>query len=189
MITRDIVKLKVGELYPYEKNMNKWTNINEVKQSLEEFGYNSLIEVDENGVILAWHSRYKAIQELGWKEVEVLQISWMSQTQKEAYRIIHNVSKKKNELDYFNLRIELREVGELEQMQELFPDLNLNAFLNVKLWTNTIVSGADMTNATEAMESKFENLVEEKKSNLKKYTCTCCGYEFESDVWSLNLSW
>ncbi|MCH7725686.1 MAG: ParB N-terminal domain-containing protein [Planctomycetes bacterium] len=56
-------------------NFRTWLNndmaVNAVAKSIDEFGWRQPIVVDECGVILAGHTRYKAALELGHTEVPV----------------------------------------------------------------------------------------------------------------------
>lgn len=52
---------KLSDIVPYEKNARKNdASIDKVVASIEEFGFNVPILVDENMVIVAGHTRYKA---------------------------------------------------------------------------------------------------------------------------------
>jgi ParB-like chromosome segregation protein Spo0J len=48
------------------------------------------IEIDENGVILSGHTRYKALQKLGYKTVDVILYTGLTDEQKRKYRILAN---------------------------------------------------------------------------------------------------
>ena len=64
--------LKLKDIHPYEKNPRMNDNaVDEVAKSIEAYGYRSRIIVDKNHVIIAGHTRKKALEKLGWKEVEV----------------------------------------------------------------------------------------------------------------------
>mgnify|MGYP000103493086 FL=1 len=61
-----------------------------VAKSIEQFGYINPIVVDENYVILAGNTRFKALNLLGYKEAEVLVVSGLSETQKNGFVIADN---------------------------------------------------------------------------------------------------
>jgi DNA methylase N-4/N-6 len=61
-----------------------------VAKSIEQFGYINPIVVDENCVILAGNTRFKALNLLGYKEAEVLVISGLTETQKNGFVIADN---------------------------------------------------------------------------------------------------
>ena len=90
-IKKELKTLAIGELIPYEKNPRYNDKAAaEVAESIRQCGYCAPIIVDEKRVILAGHTRYKALQRLGWDKVEVLIISGMTETQKKKYRLLDN---------------------------------------------------------------------------------------------------
>lgn len=87
----EIVKLKLSQIKPYEKNPRRNDGaVDAVVASIEQCGYCSPILVDENNVILAGHTRYKALQKLGWEEAEVCVRSGLTDEQKRKYRLLDN---------------------------------------------------------------------------------------------------
>jgi site-specific DNA-methyltransferase (adenine-specific) len=65
----------LAEIKPYWRNpRDNREAVQKVKQSIKDYGYNQLIGVDKNNVIIVGHTRYRALQELGYKEVEVLML-------------------------------------------------------------------------------------------------------------------
>lgn len=92
----ELKKLKLSQIKPYEKNPRKNDDaVDAVVESIRQCGYCSPILVDENNVILAGHTRYKALQKLGWKEAEVVVRDGLTDEQKRKYRLLDN---KTNEL-------------------------------------------------------------------------------------------
>lgn len=61
-----IIEKTLEDIRPYEKNPRKNDGAVEyVANSIKEFGFKVPIVIDENGVIVAGHTRYKASQKLG----------------------------------------------------------------------------------------------------------------------------
>ena len=90
-----IVMLKLKQMKPYANNAKIHTEkqIAKLRESIVTYGYKSLIEVDENNIILAGHGRLRALYQIdttGMKEVQVLKITDFSESEKKAYRLIHN---------------------------------------------------------------------------------------------------
>ena len=62
----------LSKIRPYENNPRKNDGaVDAVAESIRQCGYVAPIIVDEDGVILAGHTRYKALQKLGRKRVDV----------------------------------------------------------------------------------------------------------------------
>lgn len=121
----EIVKRKISEVIPYENNAKEHPReqIEQLKKSIQEFGNNDPIAIDENNVIVEGHGRLLALQELGFEEVECIILSGLSEEQKNAYRIIHNqltmnsgwdMEKLKSELSTISL--DMHELGLSEEM-------------------------------------------------------------------------
>lgn len=64
---------KLTEIRPYHRNPRKNDDaVDAVAQSIRQCGYVAPIIVDEEGVILAGHTRYKALQKVGYTEAQVI---------------------------------------------------------------------------------------------------------------------
>lgn len=96
----EIVKLQLSEIIPYERNPRKNDMaVDDVAESIRQCGYKARIIVDENNVIIAGHTRLKALQKLGWKEAEVQRELDMTEEQKRKYRLLDNKVAEKAEWD------------------------------------------------------------------------------------------
>jgi ParB-like chromosome segregation protein Spo0J len=66
-------KLKLAEIEPYKNNPRKNDDaVNAVAESIRQCSYITPIIVDEDHVIIAGHTRYKALIALGMDDVECL---------------------------------------------------------------------------------------------------------------------
>lgn len=91
MITKKLETIDPANLKPYGGNPrhnNKSAQM--VAESIKQYGYINPIVVDENNVILAGNTRFKAINILGFKEVEVLRVSGLTEKQKNGFVIADN---------------------------------------------------------------------------------------------------
>lgn len=110
-MAKEIVTLKLDQIIPYDRNPRKNdAAVDDVAESIRQVGYRQRIIVDENNVILAGHTRLKALKKLGWKEVEVQRELDMTEEQKRKYRILDNKVAEKSEWDYDLLDIELEDL-------------------------------------------------------------------------------
>lgn len=82
---------KTKDIIPYENNPRKNDEAVEyVANSIKEYGFKQPIVVDEEGVIIAGHTRLKAAKVLGLDEVPVIVASDLTEEQVKAYRIADN---------------------------------------------------------------------------------------------------
>jgi site-specific DNA-methyltransferase (adenine-specific) len=97
-----IENIKTSAIIPYERNARKNdAAVKEVIKSIERTGYRTPIIIDENFVILAGHTRHKAITKMGWKEIPfVVQYSDLTESQKQEYRIRDNKTGEIAEWDF-----------------------------------------------------------------------------------------
>lgn len=84
--------LPLEDLHPYPKNAKKHPqyHVEQIKQSIEQFGNIDPIAIDENNMILEGHGRYLALKALGVLEVPVIRIVHLSAEEKKAYILAHN---------------------------------------------------------------------------------------------------
>jgi hypothetical protein len=127
----NIKKVHIDEIRPYWRNPRKNDKaVEAVKHSINKFGYNQPIVVDKNMVIIAGHTRYKAIRELGIEEVEVL-IKYISEEMAKEYRIADNKAAEKSKWDHDLLLFELRELDDLEDMEIFFDNGELDDLIEI----------------------------------------------------------
>lgn len=104
------------EIKPYSKNAKKHPKkqIEQVANSIKEFGMNQPIVVDKQGVIIVGHGRYEALKSLGMEvKDEYIKVVDLTEEQAKAYRLADN---KLNESDWdMNLVI--------EELKGLTPEL------------------------------------------------------------------
>ena len=87
-----IEMLPIEELNPYENNakLHPKEQIDQIVRSMEEFGNNDPIAIDENNVIIEGHGRLLALKQMGEKEVPVIRLKHLTDEQKRAYILAHN---------------------------------------------------------------------------------------------------
>jgi DNA modification methylase len=114
---------EIGTIRPYENNprLNDGA-VEAVARSLEEFGFRQPIVIDDDGVIIAGHTRYKAAEKLGLQNVPVHVATDLSPEQVRAYRLADNRTGEIATWDLDILPIELA------ALQDLGYDLDILAF-------------------------------------------------------------
>lgn len=119
-----ITYLKVSDLKPYEKNPRRNDEaVDYVANSIKEFGFKVPIIIDENSVIIAGHTRYKASKKLGLKEVPCIVAYDLNEEQVKAFRLADNKVAEKAMWDFGALEEELSDIANIDM--SIF-DFNLN---------------------------------------------------------------
>lgn len=106
--TTRLDQLKLCDIHPYENNPRKNDQaVAAVAESIRQCGYVAPIVVDEAGVILAGHTRYKALLSLGCESAQVIVKSGLTEEQKKKYRLLDNKTGELADWDYDLLAEEL----------------------------------------------------------------------------------
>jgi ParB-like chromosome segregation protein Spo0J len=113
----------ITKIQPYANNprLND-SAVDAVAASIREFGFRQPIVVDEQGIIVVGHTRYKAALKLGLPTVPVHVAVGLTPEQIKAYRIADNQSAELSDWNYDLLPIELAE------LQGMNYDLGLLGF-------------------------------------------------------------
>jgi DNA modification methylase len=114
---------KLSDIRPYENNprLND-AAVDAVAASIKEFGFRQPIVVDEDGVIIVGHTRYKAALKLGLETVPVHVAKGLTPSQAKAYRLADNQTAAMSAWDTDKLPLELM------ALQEMGFDLDLTGF-------------------------------------------------------------
>lgn len=111
-----IEKIKVSDLKPYENNAKIHTHeqVEQIKKSIQEFGFNDPIAVDENNMIVEGHGRLMAVKALGYTEVDCIRLDGMTDEQKRAYIHVHNQLTLNTGFDLGILEAELKSIESID---------------------------------------------------------------------------
>src|ERR1700722_20199699 len=82
----------LDKLVPYSRNprIHSDRQVAQIAASIAEFGFNNPILVDTNAGIIAGHGRRRAARKLLLREVPVIVLDHLTETQKRAYLIADN---------------------------------------------------------------------------------------------------
>lgn len=151
----ELKRLKLGEIKPYENNPRiNDEAVDAVAESIKQCGYCAPIVVDENMVILAGHTRHKALQKLGgYDECEVCIVKNLTQEQKKKYRLLDNKTGELAKWDFALLDEELEGLD--------FEDFDFGF---------TSYAGLDYAGMVE------EKLGDYKEPEKKLLRCPCCNH-------------
>src|SRR6516225_9566867 len=130
-MARRIEHWLIDKLIPYARNPRTHSDaqVAQIAASIAEFGFNNPILVDTKAGIIAGHGRLLAARKLQLKEVPVIVLDHLTETQKRAYIIADNRLALNAGWDEDLLRVELAALGEEEFNLDLlgFEDTELAA--------------------------------------------------------------
>lgn len=122
-----IERMRLADIRPYENNAKRHpqNQIDQIAASIQEFGNNDPIAVDENGVIIEGHGRYMALQQLGFTDAEVIRLEGLTDQQKRAYILVHNQLTMNTGFDPELLRREIESIQSIDlgDFDLVLPDL------------------------------------------------------------------
>ena len=107
----NIRNMLVKDLIPYERNTKKHdkTQINNVAESIKQYGFVQPIVIDKDNVVVIGHCRLLAAKQLKMKEVPCVCVEDLTEEQVKALRIVDNKSNE-SEWDFDFLADELAEL-------------------------------------------------------------------------------
>ena len=108
----DIKNIAVKDLIPYEKNTKKHDDvqINNVAESIKQYGFVQPIVIDKNNVVVIGHCRLLAAKKLKMREVPCVCVDDLTEEQVKALRIVDNKSNE-SPWDFDFLADELAEIN------------------------------------------------------------------------------
>ena len=102
----------INELKPYENNEKIHTDeqIEQICESIRQFGMNDPIAVWKDNEIIEGHGRLMACQRLGYTELPIIRLDHLTEEQRKAYMLIHNKLTMNTGFDIDILEEELRSI-------------------------------------------------------------------------------
>ena len=90
----DVRNISVKDLIPYDRNTKKHdkTQINNVAESIKQYGFVQPIVIDKDNVVVIGHCRLLAAKQLKMKEVPCVCVEDLTDEQVKALRIVDNKS-------------------------------------------------------------------------------------------------
>ena len=112
----DVRNISVKDLIPYDRNTKKHdkTQINNVAESIKQYGFVQPIVIDKDNVVVIGHCRLLAAKQLKMKEVPCVCVDDLTEEQVKALRIVDN---KSNESEW-----------DLDILPDELAELDLSAF-------------------------------------------------------------
>jgi ParB family chromosome partitioning protein len=161
--------LAVEQVIPHAGNakLHPPEQVAQIAASIQAFGFNDPVAVDEKNVIIEGHGRLLAARQLGLKTVPVIRLPHLSEAQKKAYILAHNKLCLNTGWYLDLLRLEL------QRLQELDFDLNLSGFRPAEieiLFTLPSFPDTEPELTAEGMSAQ----------DTKPVQCPACGERFHA---------
>ena len=120
----EVAYVATTDLIPYANNPRTHSEqqVAQVAASIQEFGFNNPILIDEHNSIIAGHGRLAAAQKLDMTPVPTILLEGLSEAQRKAYVIADNKLTENGGWDYDLLAVEI------ERLKELDVDIDLTGF-------------------------------------------------------------
>lgn len=147
-------------LKPYVGNakLHPAEQVEQIKKSIEEFGFNDPIAIWHEGVVVEGHGRLLAVMEMPEiKEVPVIRLDNLTDEQRRAYMLVHNKLTMNTNFDFSLLEMELEGI-EMDMEKYGFEESSFDINSLDDLFTDA----------------------PEKEKKAKKIQCPHCGEWFEA---------
>lgn len=118
----------ISEIAPYARNAKKHPNrqIEQIAESIREFGFNDPIAIWKDGTIIEGHGRLEAAKMLNMDKIPIIRLDELTDDQRRAYGLVHNKLTMNSGFDIDLLTVELEDLPEIdmEQFGFEYPDLD-----------------------------------------------------------------
>ena len=116
----NIVYRQIKDLKPYKKNAKKHNKeqVEQIANSIKEFGFTQPVIVDKNNEVVAGHGRILGAKKAGLKSVPTVCLEELTEEQIKAYRLVDN-KLNESEWDYSLLD---------EELENLTEDIDMDLF-------------------------------------------------------------
>ena len=180
-----VTEVPLVQIKPYWRNpRNNERAVEAVKKSIETYGFNTPIVLDTENVIIAGHTRYKALMELGWKKAPCVVVD-LSAAKAKEYRIADNKTSELATWDIDNLIPELREISDLDDMQLYFQNVDLEQLLQISA-TVKMPTGEAIAAREEQRNTQYAEMSDTAQGNYVELHCPQCESAFYVDRLELN---
>nr|DAW70656.1 MAG TPA: ParB protein [Caudoviricetes sp.] len=154
----EIIYKKLSDIKPYSNNPRQNDEaVKYVAESIKEFGFKVPIIIDNNGTIVAGHTRYKAANKLKMEQIPCVVADDLTEEQIKAFRLADN---KVGEFASWDIELLVSEIDEI-------LDVNMADF-GFSFALNDIDVAIDLDEPQDV------------KKNNNACRCPKCGFEFEA---------
>ena len=108
--------VSINEIFPYDNNAKIHTDeqIDQIANSIEEFGMIDPIGIWKNNEIIEGHGRLMACKKLGIKTVPIIRLDELTDEQRKAYALAHNKLTMNTDFDFSILDEELASLEDID---------------------------------------------------------------------------
>lgn len=108
----EIEYVDINSIRPNEKNakLHPDEQIEQIKLSIQRNEFNDPIAVKDN-IILEGHGRYEALKQLGYTEVPIIRLDYLTEEQANEYMLVHNKLTMNSDFDIEKLEFALDEIN------------------------------------------------------------------------------
>jgi DNA modification methylase len=97
---------------PRNARVHSKKQINQIKESIREFGFLNPVLIDGNNMIVSGHARVDAAKALGLREIPCVRIDHLSEMEARAYCVADNKHSDNSQFDQELLNLEINEIAE-----------------------------------------------------------------------------
>lgn len=161
----EVRQRNIDSIKPYERNprVNDQA-VEAVARSITMFGFRQPIVVDEGGIIIVGHVRWKAAKKLGLTKVPVHVAKGLTSAKVRAYRIADNQTATLAAWDYNVLTAQLQRL----QMDEF--DIDALGF-----------GGAQLSELLAELKTDLDDSALYGQQKTETIRCPKCGHEFPKE--------
>ena len=177
---------KIKDLIPYERNprVHSDTQIQQLADSILQWGWTAPILIDEESNIIAGHGRLYAAQKLGLEDAPCVVAKGWTDEQKRAYVIADNKLAENSEWDMGLFVSELKGIQSDGFNFELLgfdepPDFPEFAPSLEPVAEGTETTQDQLDKAAENMEDNIDGISGDKAEGATQVMCPECGHEFQ----------
>lgn len=143
----NVVELPLTDITPYWRNPRVHDKtIPALVKSIERYGFNVPLLVDEDHVIVAGHARFKAVQALGFTKVPCVVVTHLSPKEIQELRLLDNRVQEFSTWDRKKLITSLQDIVSGSDVADFFAG-SLDRAVKLNLFADDAVATAGLAEA------------------------------------------